>query len=149
MRREAILIVPNDLPSVFHAEFIEINLQKAKIVVNSINEKIPVVGQNTLAFGEPGSAPIPPFTVMNPLFVISKFRTEVVRRIGNYKLCAGIGELFQFNYTVSIDDLISIVLLHLPLSHFENSECTDGEGLERKPLGSRMETRACVTDREL
>ena len=59
--RPAVFIVPDDLPPILKADLIHVGLQKARIVMNRVDEQVPCRLQNATRLNDPMLAPFKPF----------------------------------------------------------------------------------------
>jgi hypothetical protein len=87
---EPVLVVPDDLAPIRHAHLVEPDLEQAEIVVDPVDEQVPVVGQDSLALAQPLTAPGQPSRIPHPLRGDPESRAEVVGRIGDHELGASL-----------------------------------------------------------
>ena len=103
---EPVLIVPDDLASVGHAEFIKPDVNEADIMVNTVHEQVAVVSQDTLTFGQPLAAPGELIRVSHPFCGDAESRPEIIGWIRDNQLSAAIGKRSQQFDAVALMDLV-------------------------------------------
>ena len=95
--RPAVLVVPDNLPSIVKADLIHVDLQEARVVMNRVDEQIPRRLQNATGFNDPPLAPCEPFFSAVEERADAKFPIflKAVGWVGDDQVSAAIGELLQ------------------------------------------------------